>query len=41
MKKDTMTYELKNPWCIDTPCYVPKGGSLNESPTKPDHEAVD
>ena len=25
-----MNQELRNLWCIDIPCYVPKGGSLNE-----------
>ena len=28
---------MKNLWCIGIPCYVPEGGSLNESPTKPDN----
>ena len=36
MVKILTTGELKNLWCIDIPCYVPEGGSLNEFPTKPD-----
>ena len=35
-----MTQELKNLWCIDIPCYVPKGGSLNEAPTNPDNDTL-
>ena len=41
MKKDMMTEELKNLWCTDITCYVPEGGWLNESPTKPAQEALD
>ena len=30
----------KNLKCIDIPCYVPEGGLLNESPTKPYNETL-